>query len=142
MMNNTAPPVKQTACIQTFRGTARWAGSQLLGSLSKNFKEVVRPFSFVFQPVQQYLRFCRFFDPVVNVFILTDSVSAEVKTRPQLQQELFPVEINTAASQLQTGLLLSCHSSLGLRGAFAEKCTLNARPLSFLLTLCSLSQRL
>lgn len=39
--------MKQTASMQTFRGTAPWVGSQLLGLFSKNFKEVVGPFQFV-----------------------------------------------------------------------------------------------
>lgn len=52
------------------------------------------------------------------------------------------MEISPAASQLQTALPLSCRSSPGLWGGFAEKCMLNARALSFLPTLCSLPQHL
>lgn len=44
IMINTVLPMKQTACIQTFRGTACGVGSQLLGSHSKNFRGVVGPF--------------------------------------------------------------------------------------------------
>lgn len=116
-------------------------GSQLSGSLSKNFSEVVRHFLFVCFTARTPI-----FDsahslilPLMSSYwLLADYVFTKVIKRPQL----LPVEINTAAPQLQTVLLLSCHSSPVLWGTFAEKCTLNARALSFLLTLCSLPQYL